>query len=50
MRCKLQETSTNATAVRRPFAKDQYRKLLKIPKIDYDYNQHVGSVDIADQL
>lgn len=50
MRRKPRETSTNATAARRPFAEDQHRKLLKIPKIDDDYNQYMGSVDIADQL
>ena len=50
MRWKLRETSTNSAAARRPFAENQHRKLLPIPKIDDDYNQDMGSVDIADEL
>lgn len=47
---KPRETSTNATAAQKPFAQNQHQKLLPIPKIDDDYNQYMGSVDIADQL
>ena len=50
MRWKPRETSTNAAAARRPFGENQHRKLLPISKIDDDYNQYMGSVDIADQL
>jgi len=50
LRRKPRETSTNAAAARKPFSDREHRKLLSIPKIDNDYNQYMGSVDIADQL
>nr|AHE80947.1 putative transposase [Tuber indicum] len=50
LRRRPRETSTNAAAARKPFSAGEHRKLLAIPKIDNDYNQFMGSVDIADQL
>jgi len=50
LRRKPRDTSTNAVAARKPFAADEHSKLLAIPKIDDDYNQYMGGVDIADQL
>lgn len=48
-RRKPRTTSTNAAKVRRVFG-DAHRKLLPIPCMINDYNQHMGGVDIADQL
>jgi len=49
-RRKPATTSTNAKAARRPFSKDEHRKLLPMPEIIVDYNHNMGGVDIADQL
>ena len=49
-RKKPKLTSTNAAKARLPFAPTEHTKLLAIPTIINDYNQHMGGVDIADQL
>lgn len=49
LRRRPKKTSTNASVVRGIFG-DQARKLLPIPEFIDDYNYHMGSVDIADQL
>jgi len=49
LRRRPKKTSTNATVVHNIF-QDQSRKVLPIPEFIDDYNYHMGSVDIADQL
>ena len=48
-RRKPRETSTNSRKVTSVFGSAS-RKILPIPKIIDDYNHHMGSVNIADQL
>jgi len=49
IRRRPKKTSSNAVMVRRIFG-DESRKKLPIPSFINDYNYHMGSVDIADQL
>jgi len=49
LRRRPKKTSTNASIVRNIF-NDQSRKILPIPEFINDYNYHMCSVDIADQL
>ncbi|RPB07014.1 hypothetical protein P167DRAFT_579722 [Morchella conica CCBAS932] len=48
MRRKPKKSSINAASTRKPFAKNEHRKLLPIPELISDYNQFMGGVDIAD--
>ena len=49
LRRRPEKTSTNGATIRQIFG-DNSRKLLPIPAFIDDYNQHMGGVDIADQL
>ena len=49
LRRRPKKTSTNGATIRQIFG-DNSRKLLPIPVFINDYNQHMGGVDIADQL
>ena len=49
LRRQPEKTSTNATVVCDIF-QDRLRKVLPIPEFINDYNYHMGSVNIADQL
>ena len=49
IRQQPKKTSSNAVMVQRIFG-DESRKKLPIPSFLNDYNYHMGSVDIADQL
>ena len=49
LRRRPKKTSTNGATIRQIFGDDS-RKLLPIPVFIDDYNQHMGGVDIADQL
>jgi len=49
LRRRPKKTSTNAAVVRNIF-NNESRKILPIPEFIDDYNYHMGSVNIADQL
>jgi len=49
VRRRLKKTSINGATIRQIFGDDS-GKLLPIPVFIDDYNQHMGGVDIADEL
>jgi Transposase IS4 len=48
-RKRPRKSTLNSTKVREVFG-DNYEKNLKIPRVIDEYNQHMGGVDLADQL